>query len=121
MGILVMIDYSEMSDFEINNLTGVALGHDIHVSPYDTGHKSIIKDDTGGRYFDPVSSDSDCMPIAWENGISVMSSDFVGVCGWQAEYWAPKKHGFSRAALVSINKNPRRAICECFLMMKAAE
>lgn len=100
-----MKDFSNMSDFEINQAVFEALGY---AGKYG-------KSECNGllfrhlKVFNPVSLDSDCMPLAWENKIRI---DWL----YRHERW-----GVAADYHTAYSENPRRAICEVFLMLKAAE
>ena len=110
-----MTDYSKLSDYEINRLVADCLGYPLREqATYEHQAIGIIKQgDNWPQPFNPVNSDKDCMPLAWENGISIEYKST-----WNR--WEAYKLGVSYRN-VSSNQNGRRAICEVFLMMKEAE
>ncbi len=101
-----MNKYSDKSDFEINKAVAVALGKVIGIRPdsniiYLIGGDELIE-------FAPCNNPADAMPIIIENKIDL--THLVGdmVCAKHKEYWC-------------IRKNPYRAGCEVYLLMKDAE
>ena len=102
-----MNKYRDKSNFEINKAVFVAakINHD------DTelsGSKVFYSNGAKWIEFDPCNNPADAMPIIIENKIDL--THLVGdmVCAKHKEYWC-------------IRKNPYRAGCEVFLMMKDAE
>lgn len=96
-----MNKYTELSDFDINELVSFRLGY-VHT-----------------KSFDPCNNPAHAMPIIIENGISIMFdtgcnawvagiADWVDGCEWQV---SPE---IGRT-------NPLRAAMELFLLMKDAE
>ncbi|GAA0334843.1 DUF2591 domain-containing protein [Morganella psychrotolerans] len=101
-----MNKYSDKSDFEINKAMAIALGKVIGIRPdsniiYLIGGDELIE-------FDPCNNPADAMPIIMDNKIDL--THIVGnmVCAKHKEYWC-------------IRKNPYRAGCEVYLLMKDAE
>ncbi|MEM7831926.1 DUF2591 family protein [Morganella morganii] len=115
-----MNKYRDKSDFEINKAVAeyinIKIGHkfidfdqdgifvqnyDNISSPYSDGEPERIE-------FDPCNNPADAMPIIIENKIDL--THLVGdmVCAKHKEYWC-------------IRKNPYRAGCEVYLLMKDAE
>ena len=101
-----MNKYSDKSDFEINKAIAIALGKVIGIRPdsniiYLIGGDELIE-------FDPCNNPADAMPIIMDNKIDL--THIVGnmVCAKHKEYWC-------------IRKNPYRAGCEVYLLMKDAE
>lgn len=105
-----MNKYSDKSDFEINKAvaeeliqSGFIVGveyHDKHI---------LVMDKYANNYpFAPCNNPADAMPIIIENKIDL--THLVGdmVCAKHKEYWC-------------IRKNPYRAGCEVYLLMKDAE
>lgn len=105
-----MNKYRDKSDFEINKAvaeeliqSGFIIGveyHDKHI---------LVMDKYANNYpFDPCNNPADAMPIIIENKIDL--THLVGdmVCAKHKEYWC-------------IRKNPYRAGCEVYLLMKDAE
>ncbi|HBC5015977.1 TPA: DUF2591 family protein [Proteus mirabilis] len=102
--------YTELSDLEINKRVFVAA----KIEHEDTDlHSNKVFYGDGARWieFNPCNNPADAMPIAFENGISLISDwNEVGVWGATNQPWYS-----------SENKNPLRAAMEVFLMMKDAE
>lgn len=101
-----MNKYRDKSDFEINKAVAVAIGKVIGIRPdsniiYLIGGDELIE-------FNPCSNPYDAMPIIMDNKIDL--THIVGnmVCAKHKEYWC-------------IRKNPYRAGCEVYLLMKDAE
>lgn len=106
--------YSELSDFEINKLVAEQLGLE---TGWQSGSKVGIADGSFcGGYVDYCNNDADCMPIAWENKIGTehkADGDWIAaITGERDAFGVPV-----RWAHWSESDNPRRAICECFLLM----
>ena len=107
-----MNKYRDKSDFEINLRVAQIIFTD---SEYDVIKQSmeVVKFQNGNgkgtcHAFDPCNKPADAMPIVLENKIDL--THLVGdmVCAKHKEYWC-------------IRKNPYRAGCEVYLMMKDAE
>lgn len=112
------MNYSWMSDFEINKLVAEALGEEV------TGnhHSSVICKDKDnpdtGWLRDYCNSWADMGPLINEYGIGVWTHpDFDGK--WSARFNI--KRGVSVVYDVTQDKNPLRAAAICFLMMKESE
>ncbi|ATF52902.1 phage protein NinX family protein [Morganella morganii] len=103
-----MNKYRDKSDFEINKAVAVNInGTDDVLEKF--GRIYISDGDRGAMVsFSPCNNPADAMPIIIENKIDL--THLVGdmVCAKHKEYWC-------------IRKNPYRAGCEVFLMMKDAE
>ena len=110
--------YSELSDFEINKLVAELLGFE---TGWQSGSKIGIADGSFcGGYVDYCNNDADCMPIAWDKKIGIEQT-IDGL--WVACIISERhKNGIpKRWSHWAESENPRRAICECFLLMKDAE
>ncbi|MEY1087268.1 phage protein NinX family protein [Morganella morganii] len=101
-----MNKYRDKSDFEINKAVAIAIGKVVGIRPdsniiYLIGGDELIE-------FAPCNNPADAMPIIIENKIDL--THLVGdmVCAKHKEYWC-------------IRKNPYRAGCEVYLLMKDAE
>ena len=112
-----MNKYRDKSDFEINKAVAVSLGY---TAEYENESVTVFRNNNGGMplvvsltadspdNFDPCNNPADAMPIIIENKIDL--THLVGdmVCAKHKEYWC-------------IRKNPSRAGCEVYLLMKDAE
>lgn len=112
-----MNKYSDKSDFEINKAVAVYLGY---TAEYENESVTVFRNNNGGMplvvsattdsydNFDPCNKPVNAMPIIIENKIDI--THLVGdmVCAKHKEYWC-------------IRKNPYRAGCEVYLLMKDAE
>ncbi|HBN5914181.1 DUF2591 family protein [Morganella morganii] len=101
-----MNKYRDKSDFEINKaVAAVVCGVSNSGRTYSD---TIIFTDNGVESFDPCNNPEDAMPIILDNKIDL--THLVGdmVCAKHKEYWC-------------IRKNPYRAGCEVYLLMKDAE
>ncbi|EPS6026617.1 phage protein NinX family protein [Morganella morganii] len=96
-----MNKYRDKSDFEINKAVAENFGKKFLT--FVNGEVRIR-----GYKFDPCNNPADAMPIIIENKIDL--THLVGdmVCAKHKEYWC-------------IRKNPYRAGCEVYLLMKDAE
>jgi hypothetical protein len=96
---------NEMSDFDINLAVAKKLGHETKV--YANKHSSFVEiknEYNSWDCFEPCTNWNDIMPIA--EGYHIEMNPAMGFA-WH-----------NLGGLVSENKNPRRAICEVFLMME---
>lgn len=95
---MIMNKYTELSDFEINELVSFNLGY-VHT-----------------KSFDPCNNPSDAMPIIIDNLISLMAdmSEDGGATWWCAS-------DISNGITSRYKSNPLRAAMEIFLMIKDAE
>ena len=117
------MNYSEMSDFEINKAVAIALGHKCY---YDNGSFTnglmgssvVVKGNGTIGSVNFVSSWADAGPIIQENKISLihdcMAEPQDGGC-WLARPTYGYEHEKSRS------DNPLRAAMVLFLMMKEAD
>ncbi|EPO6584313.1 phage protein NinX family protein [Enterobacter hormaechei] len=107
------MDYSQLSDFEINKRVaqlhgGFALTLAVHDEP--PSGKSLDP----GR-FDPCNNPADAWPIITANKISIYAmSEADKRGGWGAEAFHPND-------AYSFNDNPLRAAMIVFLMMQDAK
>jgi hypothetical protein len=115
-----MNDYSKMSDFEINKAVAEIVCLNWFGGSFDIDADPLIKDAVlvsiadKYRLLDFVNSWKCCGKLLEFGKIGIeplTRTDDI----WNAR--AVNANCYAMAA----NKNPRRAICECFLMMKAAE
>jgi hypothetical protein len=117
------MNYSEMTDFEINCAVATSLGREFfYNSPGEPGkrRKSFVIDDVcrdvyesgawSSDVFDPCKSWADAGPIIEKENISL-------TCHQSRDEWAAI---FNRHCM-SANQNPLRAAMECFLMIKERE
>lgn len=117
------MNYSEMTDFEINCAVAASLGREFfYNSPGEPGkrRKSFVIDDVcrdvyesgawSSDVFDPCKSWADAGPIIGKENISL-------TCHQSRDEWAAI---FNRHCM-SANQNPLRAAMECFLMKKERE
>ncbi|MDW7782264.1 phage protein NinX family protein [Morganella morganii] len=98
-----MNKYRDKSDFEINKAVAAFNGM-VRYNVVESDEKIYTSFDE----FDPCNNPADAMPIIIENKIDL--THLVGdmVCAKHKEYWC-------------IRKNPYRAGCEVYLLMKDAE
>ncbi|MGJ7182389.1 phage protein NinX family protein [Morganella morganii] len=99
-----MNKYRDKSDFEINKAVAISRGLSKLDDYWEVGGKVCVDEWT----FDPCNNPADAMPIILDNKIDL--THLVGdmVCAKHKEYWC-------------IRKNPYRAGCEVYLLMKDAE
>tara|TARA_R110001599_G_scaffold60377_1_gene167876 strand:+ start:875 stop:1216 length:342 start_codon:yes stop_codon:yes gene_type:complete len=110
------MDYSELSDFEINskvihkivNNGGMPSLEEIMQLP-NSDEQTFVQWGNGCNWlqFDACNKWSDAGQLMEDNNI-----DLIFIENSDGEWSASKKH------YESDNKNPKRAIAECFLMMK---
>lgn len=100
-----MMRHKEVTDYEINKTVAKYLK--LNTIAYDRT-EIVLFDDIDATPFDPCNNPADAMPIIIENKIDL--THLVGdmVCAKHKEYWC-------------IRKNPYRAGCEVYLLMKDAE
>ncbi|ELK6656017.1 DUF2591 domain-containing protein [Citrobacter freundii] len=121
------MDYSKLSDFEINCLVAEATGH----SPLDAEHgyaglqaegditAAIVRGPRKIGAFDPCNNPADAWPIIVENNMSLHAPRYKE--GWMAEFTGSDddvNDGFSVEYLESHHENPLRAAMIVFLMMQ---
>ena len=115
------MNYEEMSDFEINKIVTLAL-FDGSESPVITkafpstggslsisGTARVIFSDGSVTTLNFCNNPNDAWPIITENKISTSPTGDLWICG------------SSSFGTQTIDKNPLRAACICFLKMKDAE
>lgn len=112
------MDYSKLSDKEINKLVAFALGckevaPDIFMSDDRRYEFDKPKNKSGNKFFfDPCNNPADAWPIITANKISLYAmSEADKRGGWGAEAFHPND-------AYSFNDNPLRAAMIVFLMMQ---
>lgn len=112
-----MNKYRDKSDFEINKAVAVSLGY---TAEYENESVTVFRNNNGGMPlvvsstadshddFDPCNNPADAMPIIIGNKIDLTHLFGDMVCAKHKEYWC-------------VRKNPYRAGCEVYLLMKDAE
>lgn len=100
-----MNKYRDKSDFEINKAVAVSLSAEFQ---FDDIREKLYTDIFCNTEIDYCNNPADAMPIILDNKIDL--THLVGdmVCAKHKEYWC-------------IRKNPYRAGCEVYLLMKDAE
>lgn len=116
------MDYSKLSDKEINKKVAFALGckevvPDIFMDDNRRYEFDKPKNKSGNKfYFDPCNNISDAWPIIHQNLIALKPvAMFVGGHRWFAS------KGDGDFGIRSANDNPLRAAMEVFLMMHESE
>lgn len=105
-----MNKYTGLSDFEINKKVAESLLASKFIIDIKYGEKHIFVTDIHANFypFNPCNNPAAAMPIIIENKIDLTHLVGNTVCAKHKEYWR-------------ISKNPYRAGCEVFLMMKDEE
>ncbi|CAH3735128.1 DUF2591 domain-containing protein [Enterobacter hormaechei] len=113
-----MMDYSKLTDKDINKLVAFALGckevvPDIFMSDERRYEFEKPKNKSGNKFFfDPCNNPADAWPIITANKISLYAmSEADKRGGWGAEAFHPND-------AYSFNDNPLRAAMIVFLMMQ---
>jgi len=107
------MDYSKLSDFEINLQVNRALG----MKHYPNKEKQIVEVFGDVVIFDPCNNPADAWPIIVENNISLIldnpsSKMATSNCvGWYSDEEPP---------IHASNQNPLRAAMTVFLMMQGS-
>lgn len=119
------MDYSKLSDFEINCLVAEATGH----SPLDAEHgyaglqaegditAAIVRGPRKIGAFDPCNNPADAWPIIVEHEISMIKD--IGIYSWCATdkaYWCDGCEW--QISQEIMDANPLRAAMIIFLMMQ---
>lgn len=106
------MDYSQLSDFEINKRVAVALGHSIDGEKYGSASVGAFHSD-GVVYksHDYCNNPADAWPIIESNRIGVMPSEMK-----TKELWIST----SGRGSYSYHENPLRAAMIVFLQMQDA-
>ncbi len=118
-----MIDYSKMSDFEINKLVAKHLGKELMPDDCQDMAKAGFGDVIfrNGDMKDYCNSPADAWPIIVKYGIS-LTHDYGE---WESEACLDlpvRAHGTDELCSVGgIDKNPLRAAMIAFLLLKDAE
>lgn len=100
------MDYSKMSDFEINKAVGESTGEALNT---EETLNLVIRNSTGRR-FDPCNSWADAGPIIAESKINIEFHE------WKNDVIKPYAMN-SRTGLATYHENPLRAAMIVFLMM----
>ncbi len=121
------MNYSDMSDFEINCAVAKAMGMNVTQgisfvgAPIGGETLRWVKNNNTDERFDPCNSWADAGPIIQESGISLYHSNG----NWEAEFeYSAPVGGFGTDETCSkfiSDKSPLRAVCIVFLMMKEAD
>lgn len=115
------MDYSALSDKEINKRVAFALGcrevvPDIFMDDDRRYEFEKPKNKSAGRfYFDPCNAVTDAWPIIVENGISIVRHDTGMWCADGGAYWVD---GVEWQIDGVCHPNPLRAAMVAFLMMQ---
>lgn len=106
------MDYSKLSDFEINAAVGAATGEARNSEPL---LKLVIRNSTG-RKFDPCNNPADAWPIIQESGISLVydGDDWLALHFSRPSLTYPSNHR-------KHPNNPFRAALILWLMMQESE
>ena len=115
-----MIDYDEMSDFEINKRVvmylPLAINEDQLISKRPTESAVMVNDLVNSYWVDFCNNAVDMMPIIIDHEISIEFMD-----GGLVNIWIDTERStYSPARLTKKSELPRSAAI-CFLKMKAAE
>lgn len=107
------MDYSQLSDFEINKRVAKALGHEIDDERYGLASVGVFyRDGVTYKSHDYCNNPADAWPIIFSNKISTYAMLKVDKRGsWGAEAFYPND-------VYSFNDNPLRAAMIVFLTMK---
>ncbi|EBO0868552.1 protein ninX [Salmonella enterica] len=103
------MDYSKLSDFEINKRVAILLSPELASREcYDISGRAVFHDKSGTCGFSYISDPADAWPIIAENEISI-------IFNWNED----GLHGATNQPWISSeNSNPLRAAMECFLLMQ---
>lgn len=107
------MDYSKMSDFEINMAVHGCLGLDLHDCTEVAGSQTKIRS-TGGHCVDYCNNPADAWPIIKENMISICAykranPGMKSVSWWETDYFGEN---------ITRNDNPLRAAMIVYLQMQ---
>lgn len=104
-----MVDYSKLSDFEINSLVSAHLWGSV------CAVDGIVLHNEKDGEFNPCNNPSDAWPIIFEN--KIMLSPRCADDEWKAEIYLGREDIFDNYAS-AWHKNPLRAAMIVFLMMR---
>ncbi|EAA7276401.1 DUF2591 domain-containing protein [Salmonella enterica] len=117
------MDYSELSDKEINKLVAFALGckevvPDIFMDDVRRYEFDKPKNKSGNKfYFDPCNSPADAWPIIVEHEISIIKDSGLHMwCSTDKAYWCDGCEW--QISQEIMDANPLRAAMIVFLMMQ---
>lgn len=105
------MDYSKMSDFEINKAVGESTGEALNT---EETLNLVIRNSTGRR-FDPCNSWADAGPIIQQNNISLLKCERMDSWVAGSSYWVDGAEW--SVDWLSDDKNPLRAAMIVYLMM----
>lgn len=123
------MDYSQLSDFEINKLVAKATGTQVEETYQFVNGGEDIADHMSGivlmrkitsnrkhwKLYDPCNNPADTWPIITDNKISIYAMSEADARGkWGAEAFYPNE-------AYHFNDNPLRAAMIVFLMMQDAK
>ncbi|HBC2537763.1 TPA: DUF2591 domain-containing protein [Enterobacter cloacae] len=104
------MDYSQLSDFEINCEVAKAAGIP-HETYFDFSPEPYVWSEKSKSEFDPCNSPADAWPIIESNRISIRNR-------YEGDWKAENEWGESR---FHVARNPLRAAMIVFLMMQEAK
>lgn len=110
------MDYSKLSDFEINKLVSISLGYSIDGEKYGKSSVGLFhRDGIVYKSHDCCNNPADAWPIITANKISIYAmSEKDGRGRWGAEAFYPNES-------YHFNDNPLRAAMIVFLLMQEAK
>lgn len=111
------MNYSEMSDFEINREVAEKVGGFLAKDIFEE-EQTVFKWHPGNKYskFDPCNSWADAGPIIQGNKITILHDEQLGWCAGVACWVDGYEFGFSKCEYA--HPNPLRAVMCVFLMMQ---
>lgn len=119
------MDYSKLSDFEINRLVAIAEGHKCYYgdgSYTNDGQHVTVKGNGFIGWFQPCSEPDIAFRIIMKNNISLHAPRYRE--GWMAEFTGSDEDvndGFDVDYFQSHHANPLRAAMIVFLMMQDSD
>lgn len=113
------MDYSKMSDFEINCAVAKAYGIPHETYP-DFSPEAYVWSENSKTEFDPCNNPADAWPIITENRIAIIPDSAEGEWVSFNEFTLYEGDWMfaSNPTHHSNGKNPLRCAMECFLMMQ---
>lgn len=114
------MDYTQLSDFEINKRVAKALGHSIDDQRYGFASIGVFHSDgIAYKSYDYCNNPADAWPIMVDNQISILYEEAMGKWNAGKAYWVD---GVEWQITDDVmDKNPLRAAMLVFLMMQAAK
>lgn len=116
-----MVDYSKLSDFEINKRVALIIAPELNDKEcYDISGRAVFHDKKGTCGFSFISDPADAWPIIAEKRISIMFDSTMPEYEGEYHEWCDAMSTCQKFG-IQHQSNPLRAAMIVFLMMQDAK